>query len=169
MKGYWLGPRPAGRCSPFIPSPSPIRPGHSLRTMRTKGTLRLTPPTLGPAWDPSARGLTGVGPGHCKALLILLPGNTQSCAESGPGFPQPQGQREQMDREGQTTARVRGCCQPSRTQIRGFLMVSSSIQLPCLPTRCPPFSHGPGLKPTRHIDGQEGLWQGWESCSGTWW
>lgn len=144
MRGYWPGPRPAGWCSPFTPSPSPIRPGHSLRTMRMKGTLRLTPPTLSPAWDPSARGLTGVGPGHCKALLILLPGNTQSCAESGPGFPQPQGQREQTDRDGQTTARVRGCCQPSRTQIPDFLMVSSSIQPPCLPTGAHPSHTGLG-------------------------
>ena len=66
-------------------------------------------------------------------------------------------------------ARVRGCCQPSRTQIWGFLICSWSIQLPRLPTGCPPFSHRPGLEPARHIDGQEGLWQGWESCSGTWW
>lgn len=25
---------------------------------------------------------------------------------------------------------------------------------------CPPFSHRPGLEPTRHVDGQEGLWAG---------
>lgn len=53
----------------------------------------------------------------------------------------------QTDREGQTRARVRRGCQPPRTQIQGFLMHPFSRVLPCLPTACPHFSHGPALEP----------------------
>ena len=77
------------------------------------------------------------GPGLYLPAFSFLP-------LSPPGFPQPQGQREQTDRDGQTTARVRGCCQPSRTQIPDFLMVSSSIQPPCLPTGAHPSHTGLG-------------------------
>lgn len=61
-----------------------------------------TLPIPSPVLDPSVWGLTGIGPGHCKVLLILLPGNTWSCAEPGPGLPQPQGQRGRTDGQGGT-------------------------------------------------------------------
>lgn len=63
-------------------------------------------PAPSTALDPSIRGLTGIGPGHCEALLILMPGNTRGCAAPGLGLLQPEGQRDRRD--GQTGTRNRG-------------------------------------------------------------
>lgn len=150
MRGCWLGSqarRPAQPPHPIIPQ---IRPGHSLRTMGTKGTLIGTHPTPSPGPKPFCWGLTGVGPGHCKALLIL-PKNTRSCSEPWPCLSQPWG-TERQDSGGQTDQgeSEEGSSQgsePSSTQTQCFPVPLFSRMFPGLPTESPHFSQGPGLEP----------------------
>ena len=138
-------------------APHPIRPGHNLRVIDRR-TLIGTP-------NPSVWGLTGIGPGHCEVLLVLLPGNTWGCDELGPGLLQPKGQRDRRDgqtgtrdrEEGHTRARVRRKCHPSRSQ--GYSPAPW----------CPPFSHGPGLEPAaREAHLSTGFTQEPQGCQRVW-
>lgn len=119
-RGCWLDPRPACQCSPLPQQTRPQPQGEKDR----RDFDRNPHPEPSP-WNPSVWGLTGIGPGHCEVLLVVLPGNTWGCNELGPRLPQPKGQRDGRDgqtgtrdrEEGHTGARARRrSCHPSRSQ-----------------------------------------------------